>query len=485
MLGAVSGARVDDARAALRELNVGAAEFVREVVGAVTPRTPSGQSSDQWPAAATRELLRDVVAWAATPVGTADASVVLGARLTSEIDAVLAAGPELPMSVGAGLPENSGFCDEAEVVAPEWAPRGTPAADEWHRQARHARSGRALWRLLREGMRGVPLRRLDTAVANAATYGWGCLAMCAGIGMPGNVRRLAGALLAYMLFDHIGDSIADSTERRLVLREMMRFWATGEWSRSPPPPRAVRRALPAPTREACRLSREWVAAERGAHSGAAERDLGEIARAIAHERAAEGDGAALDRTADAVDGALLERSLHKNVAAVAFLLFSFLDRPRDLSPPLLRVAGRAAAFAQLYDDLLDRDDDIRQSQRTAVTALTDAAYRDLTAAAATRVPRLMQDVLATSAAANLISGAFTPARVAMWAETGTLAMHLMVAHRNPAAFAGDPLLSQVCAGSSPFVVLRPLRTWLDPGVATADDPGETPLERMRVRYEQN
>jgi len=119
--------------------------------------------------------------------------------------------------------------------------------------------------------------------------------------------------------------------------------------------------------------------------------------------------------------------------------------------------------------LLDRDEDISQNQRTAVTALTDAAYRDLTSAAATRVPRLMQDVLATSAAANLVSGAFTPARVAMWAETGTLAMHLMVAHRNPAAFAGDPLLSQVCGGESPFVVLRPLRTWLDPGTTTADD----------------
>jgi hypothetical protein len=452
-----------DAKAVLEQLCQGAAQFVSEVVGA-------GDVPQAWPDGC-EEMLSEVLDWSA--------GGALGAMLQVEVDRVLKAGPELPMSVGAGLPRHSGVAkDEPVVPFPDYLPSGSPAADEWHKQAYHARAGRVLWRLLGDAMADVPLdgMRHETAIANAATYGWGCIAMCSGINMTGNIQRLAGALVAYMLFDHIGDSLQDAGERRLVLKEMMQFWATGKWSKWPN--EVVRRMLPPETRKACRISREWVGHDRGAAAGRAERDIGQIAMAIAKERTTEGHGAAANRTCDAVDGVVLERSLRKNVAAVAFLLFAFLDRPQDFKGPLLHVAGRAAAFAQLYDDLLDRDEDMVQNQRTAITALTDEAYWKLARAAASRVPRLLDDVVATSTSAHLVIQAVSMERIAQWTQTGALAIHLMVAHRNREAFAHDPIPPRVLRGLSPFVVLRPLRDWLQPGVQppaekiTGDDQDE-------------
>jgi hypothetical protein len=446
-----------DTKTMLDELTAGAAEFVHDVV-------TSHHVLECWPEGC-EELLAEVLDWS---TGTP-----LGPSLQKQVNSILRAGSELPMAVGACLPRHSGFDDDEPTVPfPDYLPSGTPTVDEWHKQACHTRSGRVLWRLLRDAMANVPLDgiRHDTAVTNAATYGWGCLAMCSGIGMTGNIRRLAGALIAYMLFDHIGDSLKDETERRLVLKEMMSFWASGKWSKCPA--QIVQKMLDPATREACRVSRKWVAFDRGAAAGRSERDIGQIAMAIARERTCEGDGAPGNRTLDSIDGEALERSLRKNVAAVAFLLFAFLDRPHDLNVPLLKVVGRAAAFAQLYDDLLDRNEDILQEQHTAITALTDKAYWRLARAAASRVPRLLEDVMAVSTSAHLVTKAISTSHIRLWAHTSSLTMHLMVAQRNQEAFTHDPQPERVLRGHSAYSILRPLRMWLQSGVQPANEKME-------------
>ncbi len=442
------------ARRALKEMNQGADEFMEDLARALADKG----DAPTWPdevGEAVRSAIDTIRA------GRADGVVDDLAR------EVLGLGPDLPTAAGLAFPRPN------EVPSGRTVPVAMPwfnhldgeAAEAWRDQlSRHCRGVGMLTRALEEGMEGVELPgvKTSTAVSNCVVYGAGCLLMAGGVGLRGSVKRLAGALMAYMLFDHIGDSIDDRGLRRLVHKEMMVYWARGRWS-SKPPPAAVRRVL-VPMRTACERSRAWVSADRiAADRARVEPQLAQLAMAIAGDCAKE---AAVPRQEvgadDEIDVAALASSLRKNVAAVAFLLFAYLDDPRQLRPRVLHMAGRAAMFAQLFDDLLDRAEDVAQGQDTAVTRLTDRRYRQLARVAAGRVPRILEDVREVAPRAAALMDAMQERRVVDAAEAGSLMIYLMTRHRNRPAFGeyGADLARRACGDASPFVVLRAVREWV-------------------------
>jgi hypothetical protein len=395
--------------------------------------------------------------------------------LYAEMESVMQLGSALPELLRAVIPRHTGVptTTPAPGGPPQLASYDSEVGRAWQATIGSLRGATALSALLAEGMRDVKLPGIEMRVAlgNSLIYGCGCLVMATGIGMLGHVPRLAGALMAYMLFDHIGDGQPDAVTRRLVLREMMVFWGKGEWSSAPPA--VVRRSLPRATRAACARAREWVTADRHPEDRlrSGER-LGALAASIARDCSTGG-------IADHVDGSLedipvdaLGQSLAKNVAAVAFLLEAFLNDFQSMPAPMLQLAGRAAAFAQLFDDLLDRDDDMRQGQRTAATALTDTAYQHMLARAAGSIPLIFADALSASPGMKLVIEMLDPAQIERWIAACGLTMHLMAAHRNPAACpALVELLGTMCRGVSPFVIVKAMREWLHPARACADKGG--------------
>lgn len=451
---------IKEAKEAFRLMTVGADEFMEGVAAALC------QPPGEW-TAATQELIASVMRTIVE--GRAAGSV------DKEATAVLAAGPDIPILGGLVFPRPRGTESVGRTPPPlPWFDHlDGEAADAWREElGRHTGAVSALTGFLEEGMRGVELPgvKTETAVANCVVYGAGCLIMAGGVGLFGNVRRLAGALMAYMLFDHIGDSLQDHRLRRMVHRVMMQYWVKGEWPAQPA--KAVMRVLKPPLRQACERSRAWVSSELSpADAARVAPQLGVLAQAIATDVQSEDPEDSPIGVAETVDVARLRASLKKNVAAVAFLLFAYLDDPRRLRPDVLHMAGRAAMFAQLFDDLLDRDEDVNQRQHTVVTGLCDEAYRHLTRVAASLVPEILHDVRQVAPKLMDLLRPLQEARIESWTRGGALLIYLMTRHRNRDAFGatGADLADRVCGGESPFIVLRAVRSWLAP---RSDQPGQ-------------
>jgi hypothetical protein len=500
----------DWVRRSLRTMESGSDEFVAEVLAAARKGARALDREASIP------LVEAMVEWARSGQVVGPAG--------DELAQVLALGSDLPEALGAGMPRHhgvpaaTGTPDMPVNIAAGNCPAGpagpagpAAAAAAWRQQLVHTRAARALATMLHEGMEGVVLPGQDgrVAVNNAVLYGAGCICMCSGIGARGHVRRLAGALMAYMLFDHIGDDLDCGVSRRLVLGEMMAFWKRGSWSDRPAP--VVRATLTPAIRRACGFARAWVVADRAGDTPDSAARLGEIARRVAADCARERaepdksevgvdaggaggaggsngpDGPDGPDGADGADGpngpgdpdgpdgpycAALARSLRKNVPAVCFLLAAFLDAPTALTRETLKVAGRAAAFAQLFDDLLDRAADRARGQRTVVAGLPAAAYVRLVRAAGQSVGWIVDDVLGASWTVAAFARELGPERLACWSGCAGLLMQLMVVHRNRAdledAPEGGALLDRVCRGGSPFDIGRAVRGWVV-GVQRAAD----------------
>lgn len=442
----------------------GAQEFMRDLGSRWADGAADGAAPDAPPAfeAGALELVRGTM-----ETLRADRAVGPVEDAAAEI---LAVGPDVPTAAGLAFPRPSEMRPGAArpVPMPWFDHLEGEAADAWREQvSRHCAAVGLLTRELELGMESIVLPGVSTktAIANCVVYGAGCLIMAGGVGLRGRVRRLAGALMAYMLFDHIGDSLDDRALRRMVHKEMMVFWATGRWSDSPA--NAVKRVLTPGMREASARSREWVSDGRGPGDRArVDPQLGILAKAIAADCAREATAPAQEPGSadrgDAVDLEALARSLHKNVPAVAFLLFAYLDDPRDLKPRVLHMAGRAAIFAQLFDDLLDRDEDVQQHQDTVVTRLSEREYRRLVRTATLMVAGLIQDVREVAPRATALLDTMETGRVVDSVGAGALLIYLMTRHRNRQAFgevAAD-LADLACGTDSPFLVLRAVRGWI-------------------------
>jgi hypothetical protein len=446
-------AAIQDALGALRRMTAGADEFMREV-GDVVAADPG-----DWPPLC-EELVRSTM-------DTLERGRTHG-LVEEQVEVVLAAGPHIPSVGEMVFPRPAGAGADPDAPPPPWFDHlEGETADAWRKVIGCHTSGAAeLTALLEEGISGVDLPGVSTqtAIANCVVYGSGCLVMAGGVALTGNIRRLAGALMAYMLFDHLGDSLTDRRVRGHVHKEMMRFWAKGSWSAEVSP--AVAGVLTEPIRGACARSRGWVNSERlPASAVRIGPQLGALAAAIAKDCRSEGDEAAPVGTVDLLGAdtmARLSRSLRKNVAAVAFLLYAYLDDPRLLRAEVLHMAGRAAMFAQLFDDLLDRQEDVEQRQDTVVTSLTPGAYRRLARASAMHVPRILEDVNQVAPGVAAMLEPFDRDRVVAWCQSGGLIIYLMARHRNRPAFGDEAadLEARTTRGESPFVILRSVREWL-------------------------
>jgi hypothetical protein len=438
---------------ALRTMTSGGDEFMAEIGEAMARPPPT-----EWNPAA-EEMINSVL------------KTLKHGRATGPVDCearyILAQGADAPILGGLVFPRPVGADTTSAPPPMPWFDHlEGEAADAWRAEVElHTSAVGGLTRLLEEGMDGVSLPGISTdkAVANCVVYGSGCLILAGGVGLMGNVRRLAGALMAYMLFDHVGDSLTDRRLRRMVHAEMMIYWSKGQWSERVPS--AVAQILTGPIRRACEKSRVWVGDGRApSELVRVGPQLGFLAKAIAKDCGVEA-AVPIDQPigeATSVDLPQLTASLKKNVAAVAFLLFAYLDDPRHLSPEVLHMAGRAAMFAQLFDDLLDRGEDIAQNQHTVMTGLRAEPYAHLAWVSAHYVPRILQDVYAVAPRMSALIRPLDDARVTGWVDTGGLLIYLMTRHRNVEAF-GDhaaALAERTCSGRSPFVILRAVREWV-------------------------
>lgn len=381
------------------------------------------------------------------------------ALLDDEIDAVLRHGEEMPRDLAEMLPQHGVSTVVGECPSPPVA--NQRVRDVWRQEARRADAVRSLAADLKAGMADVALPGISTrlAVNNATLYGTGCIALCSACGISGHVRRLAGALMAYLLFDHIGDALQGAL-RRMVLAEMMKYWNDRKWS--PRPAAKVRAALEPTTRRAWERARAWISFERGAGVADTDRIIGVVAKVIAAECG--GQEADPDGTRDTIDGRRLGGSVHKNVAAVAFLMVAFAEDPMaDLTLVSMRLAGRAAAMTQLYDDLLDRTADAASDQRTGVTELTPDAYRRVAGGAARAITLLLEEATRASALVGHVSERVDAERLVGWSEAIGLLMELMLTRRNDGMFdaAQTARLARVCHdGVSPFDLGRGFCEWL-------------------------
>lgn len=381
------------------------------------------------------------------------------ALIDDEINAVLQQGEEMPRVLAEMLPRHGVSTAVGECPSPPVANQAV--RDVWRQEAQRADAVRSLAADLSAGMADVALPGITTrlAVNNATLYGTGCIALCSACGIVGHVRRLAGALMAYLLFDHIGDALQGAV-RRMVLAEMMKYWNDRKWS--PRPVAKVRAALEPTTRRAWERARAWISFERGAGVADTDRIIGAVAKVIAAECG--GQKADPDGTRDTIDGRRLGRSVHKNVAAVAFLMVAFADDPMaDVTPTSMCLAGRAAAMTQLYDDLLDRTADAASDQQTGVTELTPGAYRKVAGGAARAITVLLEKATEASMLVGHVSKHVGAERLVRWSEGIGLLMELMLTRRNITMFsaAQTDRLERVCHdGVSPFDLGRGFCEWL-------------------------
>jgi hypothetical protein len=285
----------------------------------------------------------------------------------------------------------------------------------------------------------LPKKR--AAIENSCIYGMGIMLMSEASHYTGSVKRLAGGLVAYMLFDHLSDQISDLVLRRLVTVQMFKFWCSGKWSHVPPPA-AVRRVLDRNTRTAMERCRRLIVVDR--HDPvAAHKLMLTAARAVHDDKGApELQGVCNSNT---VNCDTMFRSITKTVPSIIFLLQAYMDDGQSPTIDWLGEVGAVAAFAQLLDDVLDRESDVNEEFPSTPASLSPSA--------AWKLSHSLRDTSTAMLNAKIDGDIQIPIECQTWF---TELLDACIAWRNPSMGVKRP-------ETNPYVWQHRLTTWLESG----------------------